>query len=138
MAYGVTLRQVSDALMAILSDRVPEIPWKAAVMGPSFPKGLTGFVCCDEVDYEPFVKGDRIAEAVFGIQIICPNPKGKETDTTLVEDYAMKVRRVLAEEWTLDNWAVDSTVNSITFATPAGLSSIGIAIIKYTVGYEEG
>ena len=51
MAYGVTLRQVSDALMAILSDRVPEIPWKAAVMGPSFPKGLTGFVCCDEVDY---------------------------------------------------------------------------------------
>lgn len=134
---GVTLRQVSDAIEAILEDQVPGIEWKQAVLGPVFPKTLTGFICCDSISYEPFTKGDAIAEATFGIQIICPNPKGNPQATAPVEDYAMQVRDVLAKEWMLDNWAEDSSVEKITFATPAGMPSVGVAIIEFHVKYEE-
>ena len=133
---GVTLQQVTDALEAILEDRVSEVKWEVSLMGPRFPKETTGYIICDEVSYEDFTKGNPIARATFGIQIICPNPK-KEIDIQTVEKVAMKVRQALAEEYTLDDWAMDSKVNSVLFGTAPGQKSIGMAILDYTVDYEE-
>lgn len=134
---GTTLRQVSDAIEAILEDKIPDIEWKAAVLGPVFPKTLTGYICCDSVDYNVDTKGADTAEATFAIQIICPNPKENPEGTEYVENYAMQVRETLAEEWDLDGWARDSSVEKITFATPAGISSVGVAILEFHVQYEE-
>lgn len=131
----VTLRNVSDAIQAILEDKVKDIEWKQAVMGPIFPKTLTGFICCDEVTFDPATKIEPLAKAVYGVQIVCPNPS-KDTSTTLVEDYAMATMEALRGEPKLDGWAVDSNVESITFGTPAGNATIGIAIIKLSVMYE--
>lgn len=133
----VSFRRVADALEAILEDRVPEVVWKTAIAGPVFPKQLTGYLCCDSIEYSPYVKGESITEAVFLIEIICPNPKEAPDSTTPVEDIAMKVREVLAEERTLDGWAEDSSVYKITFATPAGMNATGAAILEYHVKYEE-
>nr|DAI69138.1 MAG TPA: Minor tail protein U Alpha-Beta fold, VIRAL PROTEIN [Caudoviricetes sp.] len=132
---SVTLRRIADAIEAILEDKVPEIPWQYAVLGPVFPKTLTGYICCNEIKYDPFVKSDNIAVADFAIQIICPNTQ--KGDATAVENYAMKVRETLGAERTLDGWAEDSSVQAIVFGTPAGSQNIGIAVIDFTVKYEE-
>ena len=134
---GVTLRQVSDAIEAILADQVPEIEWKAAILGPVFPKTLTGYICCDNIEYGAFTKKEDLVEATFAIQIICPNPKDDSEATAPVEDYAMKVRKVLADNWELDGWAEESAVKTITFATPAGMATVGAAILEFHVKYEE-
>jgi hypothetical protein len=130
-----SLRKISDELEAILTDEIPAIPWKSEVMGPAFPKELKGFICCDSVDFSPNTKVSQIAEAEFTIEIICPNPKDKANDTTLVEDYAMQIKDVLQKNRSIDGWAQDSAVRKILFATPAGVSSIGIAIISFIVKY---
>lgn len=132
-------RQVTNELYEILKDEVPEISnWKQEVLGPAYPKELTGFICCDTVEYAPFSKGMREATAVYTIEIICPNPKGHEQDTAPVEDLAMKVKGVLANNETLDGWAKSSFVNKIVFGTPAGQSSsIGIAVFSFTVTFLE-
>ena len=135
MAEEVTLRQVSDAIEAILSDMVPDIPWKTGIMGPAFPKSVTGYICCNGVRYQPFVKEDSESIAEFSLTIISPNPAGDPGNTTLVEDYAMKVRAVLDQEYTLDGWAVDSSVESITFGTPQGISTIGAAVLRFLVKF---
>ncbi len=136
MMEPASLRRITDALLSILEDRVPDIPWKVSIMGATFPKKLTGFIICDEVRYSPYDKDERIAEATFGLQIICPNARG-DTNTTVVEDYAMAVRNVLAEEYRLDDWAQDSYVESIVFGTAKGVTNIGTAVITYIVKYEE-
>lgn len=130
-----TLRQVSDAIAAILTNLVPEIPWQVSIMGPSYPKAITGFICCDEVQYKAFAKDEDEATAEFSLTILSPNPKIDPTNTTIIEDYAMKVRGVLEQERKLDGWALDSSVESITFGTPAGISAIGVAIIRYLVKF---
>lgn len=135
MAEEVTLRQVSDAIEAILSDLVPDIPWRTGIMGPAFPKSVTGYICCNGVRYQPFVKEDSESIAEFSLTIISPNPAGDPSNTTLVEDYAMKVRAVLDQEYTLDGWAVDSSVESITFGTPQGISTIGAAVLRFLVKF---
>lgn len=130
-----TLRQVSDAIAAILTDLVPEIPWQVSIMGPAYPKTTTGFICCDEVKYNAFAKDDDEAVAEFSLTILSPNPKSDPTNTTIIEDYAMRVRDVLEQERKLDGWALDSSVESITFGTPAGISAIGVAVIRYLVKF---
>lgn len=133
---GVTLRHVTDALEAVLEDRVKGIDWTVSIMGATYPKKTTGYIICDGVSYENFRKEEQIAKATFGIQIICPNPK-KEVHTEIVEDLAMQVRQVLKEEYDLDGWVMDSSVNRVDFATAKGLPYIGVAIIEYEVKYEE-
>lgn len=132
------LREVSDALEAILEDRASEIAWKQAVMGATYPKELTGYICCDKIEYSQVEKtGEPQATATFALQIISPNPKSDPTNTTMIEDYATKVKAVLGEERMLDGWALDSAVKSIQFATPAAVTNIGIAIIEFVVKIEE-
>lgn len=132
------LREVTDALEAILEDEAPEVRWKQAVLGPTYPKGLTGYICCDKIEYEQTSKaGTPQATATYAIQIISPNPKSDPTNTTIIEDYAAKVKEILDKERTLDGWALDSAVKSIQFATPAAVSNIGIAIIEFLVKIEE-
>lgn len=135
MMPKATLRQVSDAIAAILTDLVPEIPWQVSIMGPSYPKTTTGFICCDEVKYEAFAKDESEAMAEFSLTILSPNPKSDPTNTTIIEDYAMKVRDVLTKESKLYGWALDSSVESITFGTPAGISAIGVAVMKFLVKF---
>ncbi len=135
MMPNTTLRQVSDAIAAILSDLVPSIPWQVSIMGPAYPKTTTGYICCDEVKYKPFAKDDDEAVAEFSLTILSPNPKSDPTNTTIIEDYAMKVRDVLNKNNKLDGWALDSSVESITFGTPAGISAIGVAVIQFLVKF---
>lgn len=137
MSEAVTFRRVADALQAILEEEVPEVPWRYEVLGPVFPKDPTGFIACDEMNYKPFNKGDALAEATFGIQIIYPNPNKQQENAANVEDLAVKVRRVLTNNNTLDGWAVDSTVERIVFGAAAGNNRIGTALLSFTVKYEE-
>lgn len=131
-----TLHQISDELMEILKDECAAIPWKSTVMGPTYPKELTGFVCCDSVEYEPFSKADTKAVAVFTVEIICPNPKTAEVgDTRAIEQLAMNVKRVLRKNNTIDGWAQDSSVDKILFATPAGIANTGVAVLQFSIQF---
>lgn len=130
-------RMIANEIVEILKDEFPDMVWKSAVLGPSYPKELTGYVCCDTITFEPYSKKSRQALAVFTIEIICPNPKNKADDTQYIEDLAMEVKDVLCENRTIDGWAQDSCIDKIVFATPAGRPDIGIAIFSFTVEYEE-
>lgn len=130
-------RQIANEICEILKDEFPDMVWLNAVSGPAYPKELTGYICCDSITYEPFSKGKRQASAVFTIEIISPNPKGKEADAQYIEDLAMEVDEVLRENETIDGWAESSNVDKILFATPAGMTSIGLAIFQFTVTYTE-
>lgn len=130
-------RQIANEICEILKDEFPDMVWLNAVSGPAYPKELTGYICCDSITYELFSKEKRQASAVFTIEIISPNPKGKETDAQYIEDLAMEVDEVLRENETIDGWAESSNVDKILFATPAGMTNIGLAIFQFTVTYTE-
>lgn len=85
-------RMIANEIVEILKDEFPDMVWKSAVLGPSYPKELTGYVCCDTITFEPYSKKSRQASAVFTIEIICPNPKNKADDTQYIEDLAMEVK----------------------------------------------
>ncbi|SUP42249.1 hypothetical protein [Veillonella criceti] len=128
----IPISRISDAIDAILSEKLPHIPFKQEVLGPTYPKELTAYICCDTISYEKQNKGCEIGMATYTIQIICPNPKGI---TNEIEGYAMDVCEVLRNEYTLDDWAMDSHVKKVIFATPAGISTIGVAVITLEVEY---
>ncbi|AXB81780.1 hypothetical protein ACG98G_00205 [Megasphaera hexanoica] len=130
-------RQIANEITAILEDEFPDMTWKSAVLGPAYPKTLTGYVCCDTITFDPFTKSKKQASATFTIEVICPNPKEKADNTQYIEDLAMEINDVLTENKTIDGWADDSRVEKIVFATPAGRPEIGIAIFTFTVEYEE-
>lgn len=129
------LQDVSNEIEKILKKECPDIPWMRTVMGPIFPKSLQGFIFCDEVNYDPFDKLGCKATAEFTIEIICPNPKDISDE---VEEKALTVRNVLQEYDTLHDLAEDSYVKKIIFATPAGMTDVGVAIIQFVVIYDGG
>lgn len=114
---------------------MPQVAWKAAVMGPVYPKVLTGFICCDAVQYERFTKEHNKATAVYVLRLICPNPKDMELATEPIEDMAMQVKEILRDNPTIDGWARDSFVNLIQFGTPTGMPTIGEAILQLVVDF---
>lgn len=105
-------------------------------MGPSYPKAITGFICCDEVQYKAFAKDEDEATAEFFSDN--PQPKPKERPYQHDNHRGLcyeSARHVLEQERKLDGWALDSSVESITFGTPAGISAIGVAVIRYLVKF---
>lgn len=133
----ITLSKITDAIDAILSEELPAIPWKQEVLGPVFPKTVTGYICCDSVEYGLMDKLTPTAKAVYTIEIISPNPKGKEYSTNLIEGYAMDARDILRNNERLDGWAIKSAVNKIIFATPSGIANIGVAVMEFEVVFED-
>lgn len=127
------LHQVTDALIAILSDEMPDIIWKEAVVGAIFPKELTGYVICDRMAFENISKLDYKVKATYLIQIICPDTKA---EVRRIEDLALQVRKILTKNYTLDNWAQNGMITDIIFGTATGNSKIGTAIINYEVAFE--
>lgn len=136
MSEKTNLRRISDEIEAILAEKLPNVEWIPATLGAVFPKVLSGFICCDEIIYEPQTKLNRITTAYFIIELICPNPVREEADQQ-VENLAVRVREVLEENPTLDGWAEYSNVNRIQFGTPAGSAAIGAAIMEFEVKFIE-
>ena len=62
-----------------------------------------------------------------------PNPKGEELKTRPVENMALHIREILAKDYSLGGWALNSSVDRIIFGTPAGMNTVGRALILYTV-----
>ena len=127
------LHQIGDAIAAILADEQPEIPWRQEVLGPVFPKALTGYICCDSVEFTATSKLSTKAKAVYLIQIISPNATA---ETSRIEDLAMMTRKVLARNSALDNWADHGFVSQIIFGTAAGNNKIGTALLTYEVQFD--
>jgi len=119
-----------------LAEEIPGVEWKQSTLGAVFPKTLTGFICCDEIIYEPQTKLNCITTAYFIIEIICPNPVREVADQE-IEDIAAKVREILDANATLDGWAEQSNVNRIQFGTPAGNQTIGAALMELEVKFIE-
>lgn len=136
MSAKTNLRRISDEIEAILAEELPNVEWIPATLGAVFPKVLSGFICCDEIIYEPQTKTNRITTAYFIIELICPNPVREEADQQ-VENLAVRVREILENNPTLDGWAEYSNINRIQFGTPAGSAAIGAAIMEFEVKFIE-
>jgi hypothetical protein len=128
------LHRISDELLAILKEEVPDIPWTESVIGPSFPQTLTGYICCDTVEYESYTKQAAAANALYTIEIICPDPQHMNS-VRQVETLAIQVKDVLRKNGNIDGWALSSMVNRIVFATPAGMKHVGVAIMEFAVRF---
>ena len=128
-----TLHNISNYILELLKQEMPEIKWEEKVLGAVFPKEMTGLVYCDSLEFQDAGKMMSKAKAVYGIDIICPNPKLK---TRPVENMALHIREILAKDYSLGGWALNSSVDRIIFGTPAGMNTVGRALILYTVEFE--
>lgn len=131
-----TLHNISNYILELLKQEMPEIKWEEKVLGAVFPKETTGLVYCDSLEFQNTGKTISEAKAVYGIDIICPNPKGEELKTRPVENMALHIREILAKDYSLGGWALNSSVDRIIFGTPAGMNTVGRALILYTVEFE--
>ncbi len=128
-----TLHNVSNYIIELLRQEMNEVIWEEKTLGAVFPKELTGFIYCDSLEFLDIGKSNMKAKAVYGIDIICPNPK---MQTRPIEQLALKTRKILTSDFTLGNWALTSSVERIVFGTPAGMNTIGRALLLYTVYFE--
>lgn len=130
----ISLRQIANTLVEVLQQEIPEVIWQANVMGAQWPKILMGFICCDSIDYTVIAKDRLSGTARFTIEIIHPAPKEETPDIHVIEDYAQKVHKVLLSPWRgQDGTPLDAKVERIQFATPAGINTIGLAILQVQV-----
>lgn len=131
-----TLHNISNYLLEFLKQEMPEIKWEEKVLGAVFPKETTGLIYCDSLEFQNTGKTISKAKAVYGIDIICPNPKNTEPETRTIENMALNVRQILTKDYSLGGWALFSSVDRIIFGTPAGMNTVGRALIMYTVEFE--
>jgi len=131
-----TLHNISNYILELLKQELPEIKWDEKVLGAVFPKETTGLIYCDSLEFQHTGKTISKAKAIYGIDIIGPNPKGEELKTRPVENIALRIREILTKDYSLGNWALYSSVDRIIFGAPAGMNTVGRALIMYTVEFE--
>lgn len=123
--------EVAAALLELLQEEVPEVlDWKGAVTGVKRAKEVTGTISCDRVKYAFDAKGEREATAEFSIWLLDPNSEAG------VDQIADHVDAVLTENPTINRWATDSAVKSITFGVAQGKETAGLACIIFEVKYD--
>ena len=128
------LHEVANALMNLLNDTLPDIPWQERVIGLQIPKELTGSFCCTGIDFKRVDKTTTECVAKYTVYII--DPTVNRVEPRNVETLALQIRDVLTKNNDLDGWAIDSVVDSIAFATAGGRNDVGAAIIEYTIIFD--
>lgn len=125
------LHEVTDALLRILKDEVPEVDnWRYAVIGFNRSKQVEGTLSCDTVRFTSEDKDADMAVATYRIYIIMPDVQ------KMLEDVAFKTRAALRKNYDLDQWATDSMVKSIMFGVAQGQKDAGVAVIEYEVKFD--
>lgn len=106
--------EVTQAIYRILTDEVPQIPWRVLVKGLSRGKGTEGSISCDNVQYTRDAKDMRQARAFYTIAAIA----GSDGDD--IDVIADAVDLSLMKNPTLDNWATDARITEILYGVAQG------------------
>lgn len=129
------LHEVSDALMEILCDGLPGVPWTEKVQGPQYPNELSGTVSCGDVEFSDKSKFDTVCIANYNISIINPDEQTTKDNPRYIEELALNVQQLLASNFNLNGFADNGRVTHIYWGTAPGRSDIGMALIKYSVEF---
>lgn len=121
---------VTQTIVDILKEAVPEVPWGVRFSGANRSKGVEGTVSCDRVSFEYDSKDSLVAKATYNIYILDAN------STENVDELADKVFFVLNDD-DLDGVIICGDITQVQYGSMPGMPSSGVAVLTYVVEYYE-
>lgn len=122
--------EITDVIMGLLQDQMPEVHWSSLVTGASRGNKLEGTVSCDRITYVEMTKSGRKGVLTYSIYLL---------DTASVEGVdalADKLDALLTHYHDLGGWCIDSQVKEIVFGVAQGKADAGMALITYEVYFD--
>lgn len=124
---GVSLlTDLSEAVLELLGETIPELAWVREIRGAKIPAKPTGTVSADEIRFSDKYKGAKLASISFSVYILVPD---RSLD---VEALAMRAFDALDGD-ILGGAAQDSRVERVIFGAAPGIPGSGAALLLYTV-----
>ncbi len=122
--------EITDVIMGLLQDQLPEVHWNSLVTGASRTNRLEGTISCDRVTYVEMTKSGRKGVMSYSIYLM---------DTQSIEGVdalADKLDELLTRYDDLGGWCSGSRVKEIIFGVAQGKSNAGLALINYEVYFD--
>lgn len=119
------LSELTEKVRSYLEECLPDMVWDKHYKGATIPNVLTGTVSAGTMEFEETVKGADIAIVTFFIYLIDPSSENG------VDDIAMKVRRYLMDNDTLDDTVQHGTISKMEFGAVTGKA--GACLLTYKV-----
>ena len=122
--------EITDVIMGLLQDQIPEVHWSSLVTGAGRSNKLEGTVSCDRITYVEMTKSGRKGVLTYSIYLL---------DTASVEGVdalADKLDALLTKYHELGGWCIDSQVKEIVFGVAQGKTDAGMALITYEVYFD--
>lgn len=122
--------EITDVIMGLLQDQIPEVHWSSLVTGAGRSNKLEGTVSCDRITYVEMTKSRRKGVLTYSIYLL---------DTASVEGVdalADKLDALLTKYHDLGGWCIDSQVKEIVFGVAQGKTDAGMALITYEVYFD--
>ena len=122
--------EITDVIMGLLQDHIPEVHWSSLVTGAGRSNKLEGTVSCDRITYVEMTKSGRKGVLTYSIYLL---------DTASVEGVdalADKLDALLTKYHDLGGWCIDSQVKEIVFGVAQGKTDAGMALITYEVYFD--
>ena len=119
------LSELTEKVRSYLEEYLPDMVWDKHYKGATIPNVLTGTVSAGTMEFEETVKGADIAIVTFFIYLIDPSSENG------VDDIAMKVRRYLMDNDTLDDTVQHGAISKMEFGAVTGKA--GACLLTYKV-----
>lgn len=119
------LSELTEKVRSYLEECLPDMVWDKQYKGTTIPSVLTGTVSAGTMEFEDTVKGADIAVVTFFIYLIDP------TSENGVDELAMKVRRFLMDNDTLDDTVQHGAISKMEFGAVTGKA--GACLLTYKV-----
>ncbi len=121
-------KEITNAILGILEDELPDVTWSEYFKGFQRGKGVVGSVVSDRIDFVYDAKDQLVANAKYTIIIA----DSENTDT--VDDIADEIFELLDDD-DLNGKATIGEVKSIMYASAPNRQEAGAVLIIYEVKY---
>ncbi|MDY6084635.1 MAG: hypothetical protein SPI25_05235 [Dialister sp.] len=120
---------ITRTLKKYLAKSIPFLDWSFEITGAAIPSKPSGTVTADVVTFDnPYKYGDAVT-IEYTIYLIAPLPSSARLD-----EWAMTVRSVLADNPDLGGAVTDSNVSKIIFGAAPGIhGASGACMIRYEI-----
>lgn len=118
------LQDVTESLLNVCAQVVPEVKWGVAVIGANVGKEPEGTVSCDKVSFEHTARRCVLATAEFSVYVIDINANIR------VEDIGDKLFDALMLT-DFDGSILVGKVKNISYGTPKGVSKAVAMVLEF-------
>lgn len=120
--------EVTNALLRIVEEAVPSVPWSVNITGSNVSKNIEGTVSCDRVLFDQQARDLIIATATFSVYVVDMGASAQ------IEDIGDTLFSALNNS-DLDGTCLRCDVNSIIYGAPRGNSKAMAMLIEVVAEY---